>query len=211
MKERLRRRSTRRRGDRAGPRAAPRAAERPPRPRPRRGLHAPRLLLAAPPREARRGARRPRLRHARGGGRRELFEEVFSVARRGGAREEGPVTDALRRGLSPGALASSPATLHAERTLVLSCRSPTTRSRSCGWSSRASPLTASDSSTSSRPSAATSRRPPPPLGRSRDPGALAPASTELAAFRPSRDRLPARQAGPLQRGAQGRARGVPRE
>ncbi|HYN41431.1 MAG TPA: UvrD-helicase domain-containing protein, partial [Thermoanaerobaculia bacterium] len=55
---------------------------------------------------------------------RELFEEVFSVWIDEEARANGPVTDALRRGLSPGTLRELAATLHGERTLILSCRIP---------------------------------------------------------------------------------------
>ncbi len=55
---------------------------------------------------------------------RELFDEVFSTWIDEEARANGPVTDALRRGLSPGALGELAATLHKERTLVLSCRIP---------------------------------------------------------------------------------------
>ncbi len=55
---------------------------------------------------------------------RELFEEVFSAWIDEEARANGPVTDALRLGLAPGALRELAATLHEERTLVLSCRIP---------------------------------------------------------------------------------------
>ncbi len=55
---------------------------------------------------------------------RELFEEVFSAWIDEEARANGPVTDALRRGLSPGSLRDLAGTLHEERTLVLSCRIP---------------------------------------------------------------------------------------
>ena len=67
---------------------------------------------------------------------RELFEEVFAEWIDDEARAGGPVTDALRRGLAPDALRELAATLHAERALVLSGRSPATRSRTSGWSSR---------------------------------------------------------------------------
>ena len=50
---------------------------------------------------------------------RELFEEVFDAWVDEEARAGGAVTDALRRGLSPGALRDLAATIHAERTLVL--------------------------------------------------------------------------------------------
>ena len=54
----------------------------------------------------------------------ELFEEVFAEWVDGAARAGGAVADALRRGLSPAALRGLAATLHAERTLVLSCTVP---------------------------------------------------------------------------------------
>ncbi|MBK9375832.1 MAG: UvrD-helicase domain-containing protein [Holophagales bacterium] len=55
---------------------------------------------------------------------RELFEEVFSAWIDEEARANGPVTEALRLGLGPGALGELATTLHEERTLVLSCRIP---------------------------------------------------------------------------------------
>ncbi|MBK9091033.1 MAG: UvrD-helicase domain-containing protein [Holophagales bacterium] len=54
----------------------------------------------------------------------ELFEEVFSRWVDETARAGGPATDALRRGLAPEALRELAATIHAERTLVLSCTVP---------------------------------------------------------------------------------------
>ena len=148
MKERLRRRSTRwralRRTPRTGSGPQPRAET-----STRRGLDNPRLLLAAAPRTARRGSRRPRLRDPRGRGRAGALRggllEPGSTRRRA---RNGPVTDALRRGLSPGS--------HSRARRRRSTRSghssspagsPTTRSRSCGWRSRASSATANDSST----------------------------------------------------------------
>ena len=55
---------------------------------------------------------------------RELFEEVFDAWVDEESRAGGAVTDALRRGLSPGALRDLARTIHGERTLVKSGKIP---------------------------------------------------------------------------------------